>query len=68
MGSTTIGCLANGIGSKVLLAADGGDQVDFFIHGYKKFTVFGQELYLTTTHNSMSVTYTHLTLPTKLRV
>lgn len=53
MGSTTIGCLANGIGSKVLLAADGGDQVDFFIHGYKKFTVFGQEWYLTTTHISM---------------
>ena len=49
------------VNSKALLA---GGEVDFFIRGYtdKKFMFLGHEVYLTT------VSYTHLTLPTILRV
>lgn len=40
-----------------LLAKGDESQVDFFIHGYTdtKFTIFGWEIYLTTTHISMII-------------
>ena len=42
--------------SKVLLAG-GSKQVDFFIRGYtdKKFSFFGWDVYLTTTHIFMII-------------
>ncbi|MDD7403832.1 MAG: F0F1 ATP synthase subunit A [Butyribacter sp.] len=49
--------MSTGLGGSSLLHADSGEQVDFFIHGYTdtKFTLFGQDLYLTTTHISMII-------------
>lgn len=43
--------------ANVLLAKGDESQVDFFIHGYTdtKFTIFGWEIYLTTTHISMII-------------
>lgn len=42
--------------SRVFLA-DSGEQVDFFIRGYSntKFSFFGWDVYLTTTHISMII-------------
>lgn len=43
--------------SGTLLSAKNNEQVDFFIHGYDdtKFTIFGCDIYLTTTHISMII-------------
>ncbi len=40
-----------------VVLAGGGDQVDFFIRGYSntKFSFFGWDVYLTTTHISMII-------------
>ena len=56
MGNGILGMSQGLLGSKALLAG-GGEQVDFFIHGYTdtKFTVFGWDIYLTTTHISMII-------------
>lgn len=49
--------MSTGLGSNLLHADSGGEQVDFFIHGYSdtKFTIFGWDIYLTTTHISMII-------------
>ncbi len=44
--------ISQGLAS-VALASDA--QVDFFIHGYTKFRIAGQDVYLTTTHISMII-------------
>lgn len=56
MGNGILGMSQGLLGSKAFLAG-GGEQVDFFIHGYTdtKFTVFGWDIYLTTTHISMII-------------
>ena len=41
--------------NNVFLAKGNEQQVDFFIHGYTKFKVFGSDVYLTTTHISMII-------------
>ena len=47
MGNGILGMSQGLLGSKALLAG-GGEQVDFFIHGYTdtKFTVFGWDIFL----------------------
>ena len=57
MGSGVLS-MSQGLGlSNVLLAKGDESQVDFFIHGYTdtKFTVFGWDIYLTTTHISLII-------------
>lgn len=48
--------MSQGFGNLFLAKSD-KEQVDFFIHGYTdtKFKVFGQDIYLTTTHISMII-------------
>ncbi len=57
MGNGILGVSMGLTGSNLIHAAAGGDeQVDFFIHAYKKlFTLFGQDVYLTTTHISLII-------------
>ena len=49
MGNGILG-MSTGLTGGNLIHAD--EKVDFFIHGYSdtKFTVFGWDIYLTTTH------------------
>ena len=56
MGDGILG-MSQGFSGTGLMHAAGGDQVDFFIHGYPdtKFTIFGWDIYLTTTHISMII-------------
>ena len=56
MGKGILGMSTN-IADGKLLRADSGEQVDFFIHGYTdtKFSFFGWDVYLTTTHISMII-------------
>lgn len=57
MGSGVLS-MSQGLGAVNALLAKGDEsQVDFFIHGYTdtKFTIFGWEIYLTTTHISMII-------------
>ena len=54
MGNGILG-MSTGLTGGNLIHAD--EKVDFFIHGYSdtKFTVFGWDIYLTTTHISMII-------------
>ncbi len=56
MGSGILG-MSTGLGGNPILHAESGEQVDFFIHGYSdtKFTLFGCDFYLTTTHIGMII-------------
>ena len=56
MGNGILG-MSMGLNGGNLLHADIGGQVDFFIHGYSdtKFSFFGWDVYLTTTHISMII-------------
>lgn len=56
MGNGILG-MSTGLAGRQILHADSGEQVDFFIHGYTdtKFTIFGWDIYLTTTHISMII-------------
>lgn len=49
--------MSTGPAGKSIIHAAGDEQVDFFIHGYTdtKFTIFGWDCYLTTTHISMII-------------
>ena len=54
VGSRVLG-ISQSLGSAGLIHAADDSQVDFFIHGYKKLSFFGQPVYLTTTHISMLI-------------
>lgn len=57
MGSGVLG-MSQGMAGMNLIHADSSEQqVDFFIRGYSdtKFTIFGWDIYLTTTHISMII-------------
>lgn len=57
MGNGILGVSMQLAGSGLIpVAAAGDDQVDFFIHGYQYlFTLFGEKIYLTTTHISLVI-------------
>ena len=48
----------------MMLAASSGDDVDFMVHGLIPLKFFGHKVWITTTHVTTPVSYTHLTLPT----